>query len=1012
MKFIRLLLAGLGLVIGLLAVVALLAFIPAVQTGIAREEIGGWPGAKVSLGSFFAGWETITIADLRVETGDAVLTVPKIRATVPVKTALWDRRWPIRRVVAKGWTLDFTPASPSGNGLASDAAAAPPADDTGEAVLAPRQAARFVERTARRMVRDVFSRSRLPAGSSLDEVELEGDVIVPGREGAPPGRIHLIIKGGGLAAGREGDFAIDAAIALVTPGPAITHVTTHGQCSVGFDSSGAPDRFALNSAIAATGGVLRQNFSWTLAAALRRRSDQVGEYSLDLGDGGRHLLAADGIYSRADGRITGTWRIDLRDSDAAPFKRDLPNAGLAATGDGRFETDTRGGSVHVTGRVDAVASQPAAIIPQVKNAGPLKLNAQFDASRNGGRLKVDRLSATLAGERSIVELRCSQPFDFDEKTRALTAGNPEAGLARVSLSQLPLSWFANATGAWGFTAGTATGGFDVRAAAGGFSLRPTAPLTATGVSLRHRDGIVVTGLDLSLSASADYAPSGWHAEIAPLSVEVSGRSLAELRAKLSGPAGAIQPVEMTGTWKADLDVLAARAAASGLRWIRGRTASGDFAGGLGGTSHMTGQVSVTGHDPTHTLTAKVQADTNEEGTVDFLAPVRIAMGPKVSEITAEGNWSNADGDNDLALRLASDDAQFDQLLMITASIAGLGGAAPFEPAGAAQMPLAARDRMPFWGDWVGSLSLDFKRLQTRDRDYFGVGGVLNFDHDSVKSIGGHLGLSRKSVIRIDGSIAFDPDTKSPYTLAAKVACGEADPALLLPKPNDAENPAVEGKFAVTDTVTGAGAGGADLFAHMREEFQITSHDGIVRLLKSDVGQAMPPDPESRFGDAADAAGSFLGWLAGVKKGSIGSGVRKLPPATEAVLDFDNDIAEIGYDHLAITAQREADGTIRLATIDLTAPDEHVTASGAIAPAGNAPLRSRPLSVDLIFGVRGAPAKSLARAGLLSAKKDELGYTLLEHPVHFGGTLERIDRSAWVDLLLAAARKPAGAKKGG
>jgi hypothetical protein len=68
-------------------------------------------------------------------------------------------------------------------------------------------------------------------------------------------------------------------------------------------------------------------------------------------------------------------------------------------------------------------------------------------------------------------------------------------------------------------------------------------------------------------------------------------------------------------------------------------------------------------------------------------------------------------------------------------------------------------------------------------------------------------------------------------------------------------------------------------------------------------------------------------------------------------------------------------------------------------------------VDLQFWARGRVAKLLSTAGLLSADKDGLGYLKLSQPIHFGGTLEHIDRSQWHNLLVkAAAQNPGGPKK--
>jgi hypothetical protein len=75
------------------------------------------------------------------------------------------------------------------------------------------------------------------------------------------------------------------------------------------------------------------------------------------------------------------------------------------------------------------------------------------------------------------------------------------------------------------------------------------------------------------------------------------------------------------------------------------------------------------------------------------------------------------------------------------------------------------------------------------------------------------------------------------------------------------------------------------------------------------------------------------------------------------------------------------------------------------------LRAQPLSVDLELWGRGGVAKLLSAAGLLSDRKDALGYTALNQAVHLGGTPEKIDKQQWHDLLVKAARTPVAPKKG-
>jgi hypothetical protein len=101
--------------------------------------------------------------------------------------------------------------------------------------------------------------------------------------------------------------------------------------------------------------------------------------------------------------------------------------------------------------------------------------------------------------------------------------------------------------------------------------------------------------------------------------------------------------------------------------------------------------------------------------------------------------------------------------------------------------------------------------------------------------------------------------------------------------------------------------------------------------------------------------------------------------------------------------RETDGTIRLADIVMNAPDERLTGSGQIAFVKDLSLQARPLSMDLQLWVRGPVVKRMSGAGLLSSKKDDRGYTALSQPIHLGGTMGRMDRSQWHDLLLKVVK---------
>ena len=52
--------------------------------------------------------------------------------------------------------------------------------------------------------------------------------------------------------------------------------------------------------------------------------------------------------------------------------------------------------------------------------------------------------------------------------------------------------------------------------------------------------------------------------------------------------------------------------------------------------------------------------------------------------------------------------------------------------GPERKPAEARDRIPFWGDWVGSLTVGFDRLRAGNRDFVDVGGTFVADPRSLR----------------------------------------------------------------------------------------------------------------------------------------------------------------------------------------------------------------------------------------------------------------------------------------
>jgi hypothetical protein len=306
------------------------------------------------------------------------------------------------------------------------------------------------------------------------------------------------------------------------------------------------------------------------------------------------------------------------------------------------------------------------------------------------------------------------------------------------------------------------------------------------------------------------------------------------------------------------------------------------------------------------------------------------------------------------------------------------------------------------------VTVEFDHLTTPGRSFDDVGGAFEIDPVSLRLEGGRAVLSRKRNLTGEGSITFDPAGALPYQLKATGAIDKVEAGSFFGTPPAGQPAVLDGTFVLAATATGQGGNLADLTSRAEEEFRLTGKDGILRLLKTSVAEVIPQvatPVKDALGSVGHAVGSFL-----EMKRTANSDKNPISPSAEAVLDFTTEVEEIGYDKFTVTARRDAAGTFLLSDIALTAPDARLTGSGRIDFVAGVPLRGRPLRLDLKFGARDQTAELLAHAGLLSGQKDDLGYSMLNQPVPFGGTLAQIDIRGWHDLLAKAATREPPPKK--
>jgi hypothetical protein len=735
----------------------------------------------------------------------------------------------------------------------------------------------------------------------------------------------------------------------------------------------------------------------------------------------RSLAKVAASFQRENANLAGTWSVDLRAIDTASLIPAAFAQGLAAAGEGRFDSDVLFTRLHLAGKLKSTADHFGFLAAPPGGPKVAALEANFDFSRRGTSLRVDRLNLSITAPEPVVVVDFIQPFEWDETSRKFSPADPRSEWLRISLRKLPLTWLPAASAGFAFGSGEVTGNITVAGAGENCVVRSTEPLVATGVSAQKAGQIIARGLDLSATVRAELTPKkSWLVRIAPLTIDTNGRRLASVEASVSLQADSYGRVPVSGTWSADLDTLAAQSVTPGASWIKGQSASGDFSAKLGAAGDLMANVKVVGHDPANTVTANVSASINDYRSATFRIPVTIATKATASEISIEGTWAAEKDAQRIAIQVGAKKVALEHLRLALARVsppqtANLGTTA----ARGSQAEL--RDQAPFWGSIIGQARFDFGQLDLGTYQLEDVSGSIVIDPSSFGINGGrgvfnplnevrsspkrHIPdleeakLEPRSILTLDGMVTFDRTGQVPYTLKATGALDEIDGGRLFGAASSGHDPMIEGRFGLTFNASGNGINLPDLLAHDREEFRLTSTAGIIRFLKTNVAQSLPDAP-SRATDKLAGVGYAVGSLFGLKEKA--SATANLGPGAEAILNLSYRIGEIGYNQLAVTATRRADGALQLEQIAISAPREYLSGSGLIAAGKNTPLRTRPLSLDLQLGFRGYEAEQLAAAGIIPSNKDTLVYTKLREPIHFSGTLDQIDNSAWHDLLVKAA----------
>jgi hypothetical protein len=961
----------LAVIAGLLVLALCAAFTAPVQTWIARRAVLSLAGPRASIEGASAGLGHVSLRGVRVETEGGVLTAPLVEVDIPVVPALLGKGFRVGALAARGWTIDVTHSRRPGPNERDDAY---PwlADAFGGALAA----------------------FNVRADVSIDRANLEGVVILPAEGGQSAGKADVEITGGGLGDGREGRFLCGAKAAVDDPRSPVSSIAVSAVLTATLDALGRFTRTELKADATAVGRDFPAGIGLSGAASASRNGGKES-YSVSLVRGSERIVAFEAEGPDSSLRMEGTWHLDLRDTDLAPFTLGRRLPAFYAAGAGTYEFDPASGDVHAAGKLRATADRLEVVAPGLGPMGRVDLVADFDVARLGASLRVAHLDTSLSGASPVASVTALQSFEFNTSTGELKVARPADDLVGISIKGIPLAWLKGALPRLGLDGSDAKGELVMRAEDGRLVLRTKAPLTASALAVSTSGRLLASGLELSAFVLGDYGTEGWQFQLAPFAVRIDGIKMLSLEARLGRLTGTGRAVKAAGSWSASVPMLLALPVASALPRLSGGDASGSFEASLDATSEVSVKVALQGlasgsvdGAALPSVASDIRADFEAGGKTTFNIPIHLDYGARVADLVLAGTVASGPKGRFLDGTLSGTRFLSGDLAAVGALCAG--DTAPETPAAGGGG--GSRAPRPFWPAIRSRLvvrleDVVFPRAELRD-----LRGTFDLEPDEVSVTNGSARVGDSSASHLDGRLSFSKDAERPYSLKATLSFDNVDSAPIFRAINPDRAPEVEGRFDVVSHLTGSGAGLSDLLEGAQGDLRLSSKDGRFRALRTDIVDSIKQAP-SKLVDALDTVTSLFG----KKSENMGT----------ALVNSAKELSDIHYDQMGIGAERGADMNIRITEISLIAPEERLTGKGVITYVDGTPIRDQPLSVTLEMGARGQLGKFLDVVGMLKDGQDELGYTSLYQPIHLGGTLHNVDQSQWREMLVQAPLRKGG-----
>jgi hypothetical protein len=654
------------------------------------------------------------------------------------------------------------------------------------------------------------------------------------------------------------------------------------------------------------------------------------------------------------------------------------------------------GPLSFAGTLNATATQ---LLSPWLPGTPVHASGEIDFTLRDQRLEFrpGRLELRQGTGRALLNLTTKQPFALELTSYNIAPDDAARPVARIELGRLPLTLLPVTEPGTSLGGFVSQGDFELSASGGKVVVSPIAPLRLTDVSVSNNKQAQLVGLVIQALPAVEYSPTdGMRIQTGDTTVWTAKKeTLLAFKADVS--QSATKDMQAAVTFALEMPALASQPLFADARSLSAGRATGEIRAVWGTQNQLETRM---------TLNGLMSADTNQtlpvanlsfrgvmhaNGSVSVEAPLLLDNAGRRSdlnfalELSPLGRGYSIDG------RLTGQHVELEDLLGVLGVF--VASAVPDNgerPAPSATIP---PDTVAAWSRISGHLGLAIESV-TRGQDWVmsGLAGTVAIDPTRLALNKLEASFTETSRLAAKMEMRFTGGAM-PYRLTGDYVLSEFDTGKLFKALEPEKPPTVEGLFNVKATFSGNGETPARAIDRVQGELEMTSSQGIFRGLQRTTGKV------SMASKAVELGASVLGSILG--SGTATKTAEKVAGQAYFVDQLAQSVGEFNYDQLSVRLSRDELLNTNLESISLVSPEIRLTGRGTISHVVGRPLLEQPLTAALSFGARGKVEQLLGKMRLLSATKDELGYSQTKETITLGGTLAKPDPTAFFSRIATA-----------